>query len=58
MSIGAGQTYKVNGTQISSADLSNDANITNYWANWDLCNTASIMAIGILTDDTKKAAWL
>ncbi|WP_051325835.1 alginate lyase family protein [Glycomyces tenuis] len=29
----------------------NDACITNYWANWDLCNMASIMAIGILTDD-------
>ena len=28
VSIGAGQTYKVNGTQISSADLSNDAAIT------------------------------
>lgn len=28
VSIGAGQTYKVNGTQISSADLSNDASIT------------------------------
>lgn len=22
----------------------NDACITNYWANWDLCNMASIMA--------------
>ncbi|OAH16115.1 alginate lyase family protein [Streptomyces jeddahensis] len=29
----------------------NDACITNYWANWDLCNMASIMAIGILCDD-------
>ncbi|MFI1072829.1 alginate lyase family protein [Streptomyces puniciscabiei] len=29
----------------------NDACITNYWANWDLCNMASVMAIGILTDD-------
>ncbi|MCH7232730.1 RICIN domain-containing protein [Glycomyces sp. L485] len=29
----------------------NDACITNYWANWDLCNMASIMAIGILRDD-------
>ncbi|TDC22017.1 cell wall anchor protein [Streptomyces sp. 8K308] len=29
----------------------NDACITNYWANWDLCNMASIMAIGILTDN-------
>ncbi|WAU84588.1 alginate lyase family protein [Streptomyces sp. Qhu-G9] len=30
----------------------NGAVITNYWANWDLCNVASIMAIGILCDDT------
>jgi hypothetical protein len=29
----------------------NDAVITNYWANWDLCNIASIMAMGILCDD-------
>jgi hypothetical protein len=29
----------------------NGACITNYWANWDLCNMASIMAIGILCDD-------
>jgi len=29
----------------------NDACVTNYWANWDLCNTASLMAIGILRDD-------
>ncbi|MER5750545.1 alginate lyase family protein [Streptomyces sp. NPDC002088] len=32
----------------------NDACITNYWANWDLCTLASIMAIGILTDDGTK----
>ncbi|MFF3331007.1 alginate lyase family protein [Streptomyces sp. NPDC002888] len=32
----------------------NDACITNYWANWDLCNMASIMAIGILTDNAAK----
>lgn len=25
--------------------------ITHYWANWDLCNLANIMAIGVLTDD-------
>lgn len=31
-----------------------DACITNYWANWDLCVMASIMAIGILTDDQSK----
>jgi hypothetical protein len=29
----------------------NTANISNYWANWDLCNAASLMAIGILCDD-------
>ena len=32
----------------------NDACITNYWANWDLCNMASVMAIGILCDDSAK----
>jgi hypothetical protein len=26
----------------------------HYWANWDLCNMASIMAIGILCDDQAK----
>ena len=30
----------------------NNAAIDHYWANWDLCNMASIMAIGILTDNT------
>ncbi|ONK09568.1 alginate lyase family protein [Streptomyces sp. MP131-18] len=29
----------------------NDTCETHYWANWDLCNMASIMAIGILRDD-------
>jgi hypothetical protein len=29
----------------------NGACITNYWANWDLCNMNSILAIGILCDD-------
>lgn len=29
----------------------NDACITNYWANWDLCTMNSILAIGILCDD-------
>lgn len=28
----------------------NDAYISNYWANWDLCNMASAMAIGIFCD--------
>jgi hypothetical protein len=32
----------------------NTACITNYWANWDLCNMAAILAIGILCDDTAK----
>jgi hypothetical protein len=32
----------------------NDACITNYWANWDLCNMASVLAIGILCDDAAK----
>jgi Alpha-L-arabinofuranosidase B (ABFB) domain/Alginate lyase len=32
----------------------NDACITNYWANWDLCNMCSILAIGILCDDQAK----
>jgi hypothetical protein len=32
----------------------NTANIENYWANWDLCNTASVLAIGILCDDQAK----
>lgn len=30
----------------------NDAADDHYWANWDLCNIASAMAIGILTDNT------
>ncbi|MCD7437096.1 alginate lyase family protein [Streptomyces lincolnensis] len=32
----------------------NDACITNYWANWDLCNMASVLAIGILNQDGAK----
>ena len=32
----------------------NDACITNYWANWDLCNMASVLAIGILCDDGRQ----
>ncbi|WP_335991216.1 alginate lyase family protein [Glycomyces sp. MUSA5-2] len=32
----------------------NGACITNYWANWDLCNMAAIMAIGIFNDDRAK----
>lgn len=32
----------------------NAAHIQNYWANWDLRNMASILAIGILCDDQPK----
>ncbi|MFI0537574.1 alginate lyase family protein [Streptomyces sp. WSLK1-3] len=32
----------------------NDACITNYWANWDLCNMAAVLAIGILNEDAAK----
>jgi hypothetical protein len=28
----------------------NDAAITNYWANWDLCNMNAILAIGVFCD--------
>ena len=28
----------------------NDADIANYWANWDLCSLASMLAIGVLCD--------
>lgn len=32
----------------------NGAYVTNYWANWDLCNMAAVLAIGILCDDHAK----
>ncbi|MBR7828867.1 RICIN domain-containing protein [Actinospica sp. MGRD01-02] len=32
----------------------NDACVHHYWANWDLCNMCSILAIGILCDDSAK----
>jgi hypothetical protein len=32
----------------------NDANIQNYWANWDLANMCSMLSIGILCDDQAK----
>jgi hypothetical protein len=32
----------------------NGACVTNYWANWDLCNMNSVLAIGILCDDRAK----
>src|SRR5690348_9690543 len=28
--------------------------ITHYWANWDACNIAAILAMGVLCDDTNK----
>ena len=28
----------------------NGAEITNYWANWDLCNMACVLAVGVLCD--------
>mgnify|MGYP003881377117 FL=1 len=31
--------------------LHNGTEITHYWANWDLCNLASVLAIGVLCDD-------
>jgi hypothetical protein len=34
----------------------NNTKIDHYWANWDLCNTASLLAIGILCDDRKLYA--
>ena len=30
----------------------NGANITNYWANWDLCNICGMLAIGVFCDRT------
>lgn len=30
---------------------------THYWANWDLCNIATIMSIGILTDDVSMYSY-
>ncbi|KAI0966736.1 chondroitin AC/alginate lyase [Xylaria arbuscula] len=32
----------------------NGATIDHYWANWDLCNLASIQAIGVLSDNSTK----
>ncbi|MEV7423395.1 alginate lyase family protein [Streptomyces sp. NPDC091212] len=32
----------------------NGAYISNYWASWDLCNLANVLAIGILCDDQAK----
>jgi hypothetical protein len=29
----------------------NKSDITHYWANWDICNMASMLAIGVLCDD-------
>jgi hypothetical protein len=32
----------------------NGACLSHYWANWDLCNMASMIAIGVLCDDQAK----
>ncbi|HVM61346.1 MAG TPA: alginate lyase family protein [Verrucomicrobiae bacterium] len=32
----------------------NNACTTHYWANWDLCNMTSMLAIGIVCDDSNK----
>ncbi|WP_157968475.1 AbfB domain-containing protein [Streptomyces geranii] len=32
----------------------NGAYLSNYWASWDLCNMASVLAIGVLCDDSAK----
>lgn len=32
----------------------NNACISHYWANWDICNMAAILSIGVLCDDTAK----
>lgn len=32
----------------------NNACITHYWANWDICNMAAILSIGVLCDDRAK----
>ena len=32
----------------------NNACITHYWANWDICNITAILGIGVLCDDTAK----
>jgi hypothetical protein len=31
---------------------------THYWANWDLCNLASIMSIAVLNDDVAKYTYV
>lgn len=42
VSIGSGQTYKVNGTQISSANLSNDSNLAKLDANQTFTGTITL----------------
>jgi hypothetical protein len=32
----------------------NNTCISHYWANWDICNMAAILSIGVLCDDTAK----
>ena len=43
--------YPLNHSFIASH---NGACISHYWANWDLCNMTSILAIGVLCDDRAK----
>ncbi|WP_240766312.1 LamG-like jellyroll fold domain-containing protein [Paraburkholderia flava] len=38
-------------TNLDFLNRHNGTDITHYWANWDLCNIASMMAIGVLCDD-------
>lgn len=32
----------------------NNACISHYWANWDICNMTAILSIGVLCDDTAR----
>ncbi|NLR57415.1 hypothetical protein HGH93_04865 [Chitinophaga polysaccharea] len=32
----------------------NNACISHYWANWDICNITAVLSIGVLCDDTAK----
>ncbi|RQR37218.1 MULTISPECIES: LamG-like jellyroll fold domain-containing protein [unclassified Burkholderia] len=47
----ADKFYPINAAFLSQH---NGTDITHYWANWDLCNIASMMAIGVLCDDHAK----
>ncbi|MXV16389.1 RICIN domain-containing protein [Hufsiella ginkgonis] len=55
--VAAFQTMLLNVFYVRNNDFlvnHNTACITNYWANWDLCNMASILAIGVFCDDQAK----